>query len=133
MSSVLTTETIKERQQKAKDQREVRRMCMTAAHKYIIKLVANHIGLDQGAVEEFILDSERHMQLFSSFLDKDGVRSLKFYYQESVMPSIDGKLSLYLILSYSNNSDLMMPNLIDDEKCQMLCEEITKYRVVHFF
>lgn len=46
-------------QQKAKDQREVRRMCMTAAHKYIIKLVANHIGLDQGAVEEFILDSER--------------------------------------------------------------------------
>lgn len=67
------------------------------------------------------------MQLFSSFLDKDGVRSLKFYYQESVMPSIDGKLSLYLILSYSNNSDLMMPNLIDDEKCQMLCEEITKY------
>lgn len=32
---------------------------MTAAHKYIIKLVANHIGLDQGAVEEFILDSER--------------------------------------------------------------------------
>lgn len=34
-------------------------MCMTAAHKYIIKLVANHIGLDQGAVEEFILDSER--------------------------------------------------------------------------
>lgn len=75
------------------------------------------------------------MQLFSSFLDKDGVRSLKFYYQESVMPSIDGKLSLYLILSYSYNcySDLMMPNLIDDEKCQMLCEEITKYRVVHFF
>eukprot|EP00105_Crassostrea_gigas_P037004 XP_019921152.1 PREDICTED: dynein heavy chain 8, axonemal [Crassostrea gigas] len=64
-------------------------MCMTAAHKYIIKLVANHIGLDQSAVEEFILDSERHMQLFSSFLDKDGVRSLKFYYQESVMPSID--------------------------------------------
>lgn len=56
------------------------------------------------------------MQLFSSFLDKDGVRSLKFYYQESVMPSIDGKLSLYLILSYSNNSDLMMQNLIDDEK-----------------
>lgn len=56
------------------------------------------------------------MQLFSSFLDKDGVRSLKFYYQESVMPSIDGKLSLYLILSYSNNSDLMMLNLIDDEK-----------------
>lgn len=73
------------------------------------------------------------MQLFSSFLDKDGVRSLKFYYQESVMPSIDGKLSLYLILSFSNNSDLMMPNLIDDEKCQMLCEEITKYWVVHFF
>lgn len=32
---------------------------MTAAHKYIIKLVAIHIGLDQGAVEEFILDSER--------------------------------------------------------------------------
>lgn len=32
---------------------------MTAAHKYIIKIVANHIGLDQGAVEEFILDSER--------------------------------------------------------------------------
>ncbi|XP_056012226.1 dynein axonemal heavy chain 8-like [Ostrea edulis] len=88
-SVMMTTELMKEKQQRAKDQREVRRMCLTAAHKHIIKIVAYHIGLDQGAVEEFVLDSERHMQLFSSFLDKDGIKSLKFYYQDSVMPSFE--------------------------------------------
>ena len=31
----------------------------TPAHKHIMKTVADHIGIEQAAVEEFVLDSER--------------------------------------------------------------------------
>ena len=39
--------------------REQRRVCLLDLHKYVITLVANHLQLDNSAVEEFVLDSEK--------------------------------------------------------------------------
>ncbi|OWF42162.1 dynein heavy chain 8, axonemal-like [Mizuhopecten yessoensis] len=90
MGSVLmNTETIKERQQKARDMRDVRRSRLQPPHKYVLTIVANHLKLDYGAVEDFVLDSERNLQVFEMFLQKDGSRSLKFYYQDGSTPGLE--------------------------------------------
>ncbi|KAJ8316145.1 LOW QUALITY PROTEIN: hypothetical protein KUTeg_006159 [Tegillarca granosa] len=109
---MMTTESIKERQnhlgkrgnicdiQKAKDQREQRKHLITGAHKYIMQLVANHIGLEYSNVEDFILDSDRNMQLFSQFMEKEGTnKTLMFYYQDSIMPGVEGSHNTFYILS----------------------------------
>ena len=31
------------------------------------------------------------VKIFDSFMNKDGIKCLKFYYQDSVMPGIEGK------------------------------------------
>ncbi|XP_053374157.1 dynein axonemal heavy chain 8-like [Mercenaria mercenaria] len=84
-----TAESIKEKQAKARDARETRRAFLTPAHKYILGMVGNHLKLDVGAAEELLLDSERDMNIFESFMNKDGIRCLKFYYQEAPMPSLE--------------------------------------------
>ncbi|KAK3588116.1 hypothetical protein CHS0354_012173 [Potamilus streckersoni] len=84
-----TAESIKERQAKARENRETRRRSLQQPHKYIMSIVADHLGLDLSNVEEFVLDADRNIQHFNSFINKDGTRSLKFYYQETKTPGIE--------------------------------------------
>ncbi|XP_052240013.1 dynein axonemal heavy chain 8-like isoform X2 [Dreissena polymorpha] len=84
-----TTETIREKQARAREARELRRTYITPVHKYFLTLVGNHLNLGVDAVEEFVLDSERNITIFESFIKKDGSKCLKFYYQEALMPSLE--------------------------------------------
>ncbi|XP_074653701.1 dynein axonemal heavy chain 8-like [Tubulanus polymorphus] len=83
------TETIKEKQARARDARERRRLLLDPPHKTILGLVADFLGLDAGTVEEFILDTANQIELFNKFMMKDGSRSLMFYYQEAEVPGIE--------------------------------------------
>ncbi|XP_077985364.1 dynein axonemal heavy chain 8-like [Glandiceps talaboti] len=85
----LQTETLKERQARLKDAREQRRQQISAEHRYIIKLVAEHINMEPATVEEFILDTPQQIEMFDSFLAKDGSRKLMFFVQEGDPPSLD--------------------------------------------
>lgn len=46
-------------QQRAKEEREERRLRLGAAHSYIIDLAAMYFGMDRGAVEEFVIDTDQ--------------------------------------------------------------------------
>ena len=55
-------------QAKAREAREQRRAQLTAAHNFIISLVADCLDLDQTTVEEFVIDNFRvTVFLFSLF------------------------------------------------------------------
>ncbi|XP_071944820.1 dynein axonemal heavy chain 8-like [Antedon mediterranea] len=89
-------ETIRERQARGKEARDIRRMGLTPAHKYIIEILAQNTDFDAQAVEEFVLDSAKHMELFSRFLDKNNLRVLMFFVQEIEPPGFDSGRSLGL-------------------------------------
>jgi len=54
-------------QAKARDAREQRRAQLTAAHSYIIGMVANYLDLDHNFVEEFIVDDIKVRLLHTNF------------------------------------------------------------------
>ncbi|XP_023932850.1 dynein heavy chain 8, axonemal [Lingula anatina] len=83
------TETMKEKQARAKETRERRRLSITAQHKHIFDMVAQYLQLEPGAVEEFVIDTKEQIDLMNAFIDKDGPRTLKFYYQEGPCPGIE--------------------------------------------
>jgi len=51
--------TVSVRQAKAREAREQRRAQLTAAHNFVIGLVAEHLDVDHTSVEEFIVDNGR--------------------------------------------------------------------------
>ncbi|XP_052061669.1 dynein axonemal heavy chain 8-like [Mytilus californianus] len=88
-SLLMNTESLKERQQKAKEVRDVRKSLLQPHHKFLIQMVAQHLALDYSVLEEFVLDAERQVTLITDFCVKDGSRSVKFYYQEAMIPLLE--------------------------------------------
>ncbi|XP_071095783.1 dynein axonemal heavy chain 8-like [Haliotis cracherodii] len=89
LGQVMPAETMKEKQARAKDNRESRRQRLDKTHKHVLTVVANYLKLDTSVVEESVLDSERHMTLLDRFLMKNGSKSIKFYFQEMDVPTLE--------------------------------------------
>ena len=83
------TESIKEKQARAKDERERRNVRLGPVHKHLIEIAANHLELDVNNAIEFILDGEKQMKLADQFVHKNGTRGLKFYYQDGKVLSAE--------------------------------------------
>ncbi|CAH1796663.1 unnamed protein product [Owenia fusiformis] len=81
------THTIQEKQARAKENRERRRLSIGPMHKYILQMVSEYIGIDLNVAEEFILDTQKQIDLFENFLSKDSeAKSIKFFHQEAEVP-----------------------------------------------
>ncbi|KAM5298313.1 dynein axonemal heavy chain 8 [Ctenodactylus gundi] len=81
-------ETFKERQARFREARESRKMKIESSYKYIFEILAERLGLDQGTVEELILDCPS-IEAFARFFEKNGCKTLKFLYQEGDVPGIE--------------------------------------------
>ncbi|XP_019624088.1 PREDICTED: dynein heavy chain 8, axonemal-like [Branchiostoma belcheri] len=82
-------ESLKERQARAKEAREARKLRITPEHRHILQLVGSEIGMDPATVEEHVLDSEKHVSLLENFIAKGGSRAIMFFYQDEPPPSTE--------------------------------------------
>ncbi|XP_072165822.1 dynein axonemal heavy chain 8-like [Diadema setosum] len=82
----LQAETLKEKQARAKEAREMRRTRISPAHKYLLEIVGRFIDMDLPSVEEFILDSSEQLDLMDKFLDPGGSKALMFFLQDADPP-----------------------------------------------
>ncbi|KAK3576985.1 hypothetical protein CHS0354_005992 [Potamilus streckersoni] len=90
---VLTGEAMKEMQKQTKQLRDERRMAMDARHAHIFQQMSNALGLEQSAVEEFMIMDER-FDLMEEFWKENGMKKLIFFYQDSGKG--DGSKKLFL-------------------------------------
>ncbi|KAK3736698.1 hypothetical protein QZH41_011488 [Actinostola sp. cb2023] len=83
MAHPIAGETMKERQQRIRENREARRKRIKEEHKFVMNMVSFFLeGIDPSSMEEFIIDSEHSMDLFDSMFATGGRRSLMFFFQE---------------------------------------------------
>ncbi|XP_030832172.1 dynein heavy chain 8, axonemal [Strongylocentrotus purpuratus] len=82
----LQAETLKEKQARAREAREMRRTRISSTHKYLLDIVASYLDMDLASVEEFILDSSEQVNLMDGFLEADGSKGLMFFLQDSDPP-----------------------------------------------
>ncbi|XP_041351001.1 uncharacterized protein LOC121369985 [Gigantopelta aegis] len=68
--------------QKARAYKEENKLKLDARHQYVIKQIADAIGLDPSAVEDFLTGDEK-FDLIDDFFAKDGIRKLIFFYQNA--------------------------------------------------
>jgi dynein heavy chain len=82
-------ESIKEKTQRYKDDREGRSSRITQPMKWLIVTASDYFDIEDSAITNFILDSEDQVKIFESFIGKNGYRSVKMYYQEGDTPKIE--------------------------------------------
>ncbi|XP_034144998.1 dynein heavy chain 5, axonemal isoform X2 [Esox lucius] len=74
-------ESIKEMQQKLKEEREAKRAQLDGRHDYILSIVASCLGLDKADVEDAILEGTQ-IERMEQFFVADGLPHVMFYYQD---------------------------------------------------
>nr|WAW84834.1 axonemal dynein heavy chain A [Halisarca dujardinii] len=73
------------RQMKLKEMREKQRARLEHRHRYILSVVAIHLGLADQAVEDFIIDGDQ-VDLLEEFVAANGRKAIMFFYQEAEVP-----------------------------------------------
>ncbi|XP_037128984.1 dynein heavy chain 5, axonemal isoform X2 [Syngnathus acus] len=91
-------ESLKELQQKLKEEREAKRAQLDGRHDYVLSIVASCLGLEKADVEDAILEGDQ-LDRMEQFFVAEGLLHLMFYYQES--GSVDG--------GTSSSSSLQLP------------------------
>ncbi|XP_049585235.1 dynein axonemal heavy chain 5 [Syngnathus scovelli] len=91
-------ESLKELQQKLKEEREAKRAQLDGRHDYVLSIVASCLGLEKADVEDAILEGDQ-LDRMEQFFVAEGLLHLMFYYQES--GSMDG--------GTSSSSSLQLP------------------------
>ncbi|XP_046878072.1 dynein axonemal heavy chain 8-like [Hypomesus transpacificus] len=81
-------ETMKEKQARYKEAREIRRKQITVGHKYIFEVLSDRLSLELSAVEDFMLDAPSFAK-FDEFFAKGGRKTIAFVYQETEVPGIE--------------------------------------------
>eukprot|EP00794_Sanderia_malayensis_P018805 gene18805-20701_t len=81
-TSLAPVETIKDKQQRAKEEKEAKRSHLDARHEYILSVVASSLSLDFEDVFDHILEADQILQM-DDFFNADGRIQLMFYYQET--------------------------------------------------
>ncbi|XP_063079703.1 dynein axonemal heavy chain 8-like isoform X2 [Engraulis encrasicolus] len=87
-SNAHAVETVKEKQARHKEAREVRKTKLTPAHKYMFEILADRLSLEIPVVEDFILDNSS-LEPFDRFFAKGGSKTIAFVYQEAEVPGIE--------------------------------------------
>jgi len=80
-SSLAPGETIKDKQQRAREEREAKRSMLDGRHETLLGTVATSLGLDFNDVIDFVLEGNQIEQM-EEFFNPDGRVQLMFYYQE---------------------------------------------------
>ncbi|XP_051812950.1 dynein axonemal heavy chain 5 [Acanthochromis polyacanthus] len=77
---LVPAETLKEMQQKLKEEREAKRAQLDGRHDYILSIVASCLGLEKADVEDAILDGHQ-IDRMEQFFVANGLPHLMFFYQ----------------------------------------------------
>lgn len=88
VTAMVGSESLKEKQKKAKALKEANKLLMDNRHQFIMGKIADTTGLDQPVVEDFLLGDPKFNQ-FEDFFAADGMRKLLFYYQEADINRVD--------------------------------------------
>ncbi|XP_026149068.1 dynein heavy chain 5, axonemal isoform X2 [Mastacembelus armatus] len=75
-------ESVKEMQQKLKEEREAKRAQLDGRHDYILSIVASCLGLEKSDVEDAILEGNQ-IDRMEQFFMAEGLPHLMFYYQDT--------------------------------------------------
>ncbi|XP_077383165.1 dynein axonemal heavy chain 5 isoform X2 [Festucalex cinctus] len=75
-------ESLKELQQKLKEEREAKRAQLDGRHDYVLSIVASCLGLEKAEVEDAMLEGAQ-LDRMEQFFMAEGLLHLMFYYQES--------------------------------------------------
>ncbi|XP_050932031.1 dynein axonemal heavy chain 5 [Lates calcarifer] len=75
-------ESLKEMQQKLKEEREAKRAQLDGRHDYILSIVASCLGLEKADVEDAILEGNQ-IDRMEQFFVVEGLPHLMFYYQDT--------------------------------------------------
>ncbi|XP_076594398.1 dynein axonemal heavy chain 5 isoform X1 [Chaetodon auriga] len=75
-------ESLKEMQQKLKEEREAKRAQLDGRHDYILSIVASCLGLEKADVEDAILEGNQ-IDRMEQFFVAEGLPHLMFYYQDT--------------------------------------------------
>lgn len=83
-------ETIKERQNRYKTEREDRTSRLNKMTDYLISIAADYFDMDKEEATNFILDSESQVALLEKFISKENsCKSILFYYHLDKTPGMD--------------------------------------------
>ncbi|ODM96104.1 Dynein heavy chain 5, axonemal [Orchesella cincta] len=83
----LQAEQNKQKILKAKQERENRRNALDTQHQHLIDVIAYFTDQKPKDVEEFVIDCQEYIDLMEFFFDKQGTKSLMFYFQDHDPPS----------------------------------------------
>ncbi|XP_041963780.1 LOW QUALITY PROTEIN: dynein heavy chain 5, axonemal [Alosa sapidissima] len=86
-------ESLKELQQKLKEEREAKRAQLDVRHDYILSIVASCVGLEKAEVEDAILEGSQ-IDRIEQFFVADGRPHIMFYYQDVDLPETGAASSL---------------------------------------
>ncbi|XP_044063801.1 dynein axonemal heavy chain 5 isoform X1 [Siniperca chuatsi] len=75
-------ESLKEMQQKLKEEREAKRAQLDGRHDYILSIVASCLGLEKADVEDATLEGNQ-IDRMEQFFVAEGLQHLMFYYQDT--------------------------------------------------
>ncbi|XP_076759064.1 dynein heavy chain 8, axonemal kl-3 [Xylocopa sonorina] len=77
----LTTESLKDRLVKFKENRIARQTLLRATHRQVLEVVAFILNVDPDLLEEGVVDKDEYINVFDSFFLKDGKRAILIHYQ----------------------------------------------------
>ncbi|XP_030249747.1 dynein heavy chain 5, axonemal isoform X3 [Sparus aurata] len=80
--SSVPVESLKEIQQKLKEEREAKRAQLDGRHDYILSIVASCLGLEKADVEDAILEGNQ-IDRMEQFFVAEGLHHLMFYHQDT--------------------------------------------------
>ncbi|XP_072364820.1 dynein axonemal heavy chain 5 [Scyliorhinus torazame] len=89
---LLSTEAKKEMLKQAKAAKEERRSQMDSRHGYLTSKLADGTGLEETAVQDFMIADEK-FHMIEEFFAPNGCKKLLFYYQETVTNTDSRRLS----------------------------------------
>ncbi|XP_028415244.1 dynein heavy chain 5, axonemal-like [Dendronephthya gigantea] len=89
--TLVTSETLKERQKIIKNLKERRKTGIDARHQFLFTKIADAIGIDATTCEDFILGDQKFDDI-EEFFKADGSKAILFLYQESTInrPDLSG-------------------------------------------
>ncbi|KAM9310817.1 dynein axonemal heavy chain 5 [Pholidichthys leucotaenia] len=79
-----SVESLKEIQQKLKEEREAKRAQLDGRHDYVLSIVASCLGLEKADVEDAILEGNQ-IDRMEQFFVAEGLPHLMFYHQDTEM------------------------------------------------
>ncbi|XP_046353935.2 dynein axonemal heavy chain 5-like isoform X1 [Haliotis rufescens] len=101
---VLAGDAMKE-VQRAKANKDERKLQMDARHSYLTEKISDALGLDAAVVEDFILGDDK-FDLIDNFFAEKGARKLMFFYQEATKTTPTGNPSKRLFITSGDTEGL---------------------------